>query len=91
MGRAITPRRKLPFARATLPPPVTFVEQVIALAGSEAQIRETYVTWLSSTPGVASIGDASGSRGVATAPSTGTVALTAIRSALSGTASLTVQ
>lgn len=50
-----------------------------------------YVTWLSTTPAVASISNANGSRGVATALSTGTVTISAARGTLSGSATLTVQ
>jgi trimeric autotransporter adhesin len=50
-----------------------------------------YVTWLSTVPAIASISNASGSRGVATGLSTGMVTISAVRGALTGTASLTVQ
>ena len=50
-----------------------------------------YVTWLSTTPAIASISNANGSRGVATALSVGTVSISAVRGSLTGTASLTVQ
>jgi len=51
----------------------------------------SYVTWLSTMPTIASISNANGSRGVASALSTGTVTISAVRGALSGTAQLTVQ
>ncbi len=50
-----------------------------------------YVTWLSTVPAEASISNANGSRGVATGLSTGTVTISAVHGALTGTASLTVQ
>jgi len=50
----------------------------------------TYVTWLSSTPSIVSISNAAGSRGVATALSSGMVTITAVRGSVSGTAALTV-
>jgi uncharacterized protein YjdB len=50
-----------------------------------------YVTWQSTVPAQASISNANGSRGVATGLSPGTVTISAIRGALTGTASLTVQ
>ena len=50
-----------------------------------------YVTWLSTTPSVASVSNAAGSRGVATGLSAGSVTISAVRGAVSGTATLTVQ
>lgn len=50
-----------------------------------------YVTWLSTTPAVASISNANGSRGIATALTTGAVTISAVRGTQSGSASLTVQ
>ena len=50
----------------------------------------TYVTRVSSTPAVASISNATGSQGTATGLSAGTVTITAVRGAVSGTASLSV-
>jgi uncharacterized protein YjdB len=50
-----------------------------------------YVTWLSTTPSVASISNAAGSRGVATGLSAGSVTISAVRGAITGTAKLTVQ
>ena len=50
-----------------------------------------YVTWLSTTPAVASISNANGSRGVATALTPGTVTISAVRGSTTGTSTLTVQ
>jgi hypothetical protein len=50
-----------------------------------------YVTWLSTTPAIASISNANGSRGVATALTAGTVTISAVHGTQSGSASLTVQ
>lgn len=50
-----------------------------------------YVTWLSTAASQASISNASGSRGVATGLGSGTVTISAVRGALAGTATLTVQ
>jgi len=50
-----------------------------------------YVTWLSSTPGVASVSNAAGSRGVATGLSTGSVTISAVRGSVTGSTNLTVQ
>jgi len=51
----------------------------------------SYVTWLSTTPSIASISNAAGSRGFATALALGTVTISAVRGTTTGTASLTVQ
>jgi hypothetical protein len=51
----------------------------------------SYVTWLSSSGAVAAISNASGSQGVATGLSSGSVTITAVRGSASGTAALTVQ
>jgi uncharacterized protein YjdB len=50
-----------------------------------------YVTWLSTTPSVASISNAAGSRGLATGLTTGSVTISAVRGSVTGTASLLVQ
>jgi uncharacterized protein YjdB len=50
-----------------------------------------YVTWLSTTPAIASISNAAGSRGTATGLSAGSVTVSAVRGAVTGTAKLTVQ
>jgi len=50
-----------------------------------------YVTWLSTTPAIASISNANGSRGVATGLMAGTVSISAVRGSQSGTTTLTVQ
>jgi hypothetical protein len=50
-----------------------------------------YMTWLSSTPSIASISNANGSQGVATGLSVGMVTITAVRGGVTGTAMLTVQ
>jgi uncharacterized protein YjdB len=50
-----------------------------------------YVTWLSSTPSIASVSNASGTQGVATGLGAGTVTVTAVRGTIQGTASITVQ
>ncbi len=51
----------------------------------------TYVTWLSSTPAIASISNALGSQGIAKGLSLGAVDITAIRGTVSSRASLTVR
>jgi len=50
-----------------------------------------YVTWLSTTPAIASISNANGSRGIATALTTGSVTISAVRGTQTGSATLTVQ
>ena len=49
-----------------------------------------YVTWLSTTPSIASISNAAGSRGTATGLSAGSVTISAVRGAVTGSAKLTV-
>lgn len=49
-----------------------------------------YVTWLSSTPSIADVSNAFGSQGVAKGLSVGTVTISAIRGATTGTATLVV-
>ena len=51
----------------------------------------TYVTWLSSTPAIASISNAPGTQGIAKGLSTGSVTITAVKGSVSGTAQLSVQ
>jgi len=51
----------------------------------------SFVTWFSTTPAVASISNAAGSRGVATGLSVGKVTISAYRGTLSGTATLSVK
>ncbi|HEX7451247.1 MAG TPA: Ig-like domain-containing protein, partial [Polyangiaceae bacterium] len=62
-----------------------------ALSDSTTIDITNYVTWLSTVPAEASISNANGSRGVATGLSAGTVTISAVRGALTGTSSLTVQ
>ncbi|HYQ02880.1 MAG TPA: Ig-like domain-containing protein [Polyangiaceae bacterium] len=50
-----------------------------------------YVTWLSTTPAIASISNANGSRGIATALTPGSVTISAVRGTQTGSATLTVQ
>ncbi len=50
-----------------------------------------YVTWLSTIANQASISNANGSRGVATGLASGTVTISAVRGALTGSATLSVQ
>jgi trimeric autotransporter adhesin len=49
-----------------------------------------YVTWLSTTPSIASISNAAGTRGTATGLSAGSVTISAVRGAVTGAAKLTV-
>ena len=50
-----------------------------------------FVTWLSTTPATASVSNAAGSRGVATGLAAGSVTISAVRGAVTGTATLMVQ